>query len=118
MVAVETFRQLALALPEAVEQPHFEKTSFRVARKIVATLDEPNLRACLKLSESDQDLFSVFDKTVIYPVPNKWGKQGWTFIELQKVPEEMLRDALTAAYCAVAPKRLAGLVRPAPVTNS
>jgi hypothetical protein len=42
--------------------------------------------------------FSAFDKTVIYPVPNKWGKQGWTFVELDKVEEETLIDALTTAY--------------------
>ncbi|MFC5410199.1 MmcQ/YjbR family DNA-binding protein [Larkinella bovis] len=112
MTAIDAFRQLALSLPEMVEQPHFEKPSFRVAKKIVATLDVPNQRVCLKLSESDQDLFSIFDKTVIYPVPNQWGKQGWTFLDLRKVPEETLRDALTAAYREVAPKRLAQLVQP------
>ncbi|MGA0559737.1 MmcQ/YjbR family DNA-binding protein [Larkinella sp. VNQ87] len=102
---METFRRLALSFPGMTEQAHFEKPSFRVAGKIVATLDTANQRVCLKLSERDQDLFSTFDKTVIYPVPNGWGKQGWTFVNLEKVPEETLRDALTAAYRTVAPKK-------------
>jgi hypothetical protein len=61
----------------------------------------------LKLSPVDQSAFCLFDKTVIYAVPNKWGKQGWTFVELRKVKKEMLMDALTTAFCAVAPKSLA-----------
>ncbi|GAB3166075.1 MmcQ/YjbR family DNA-binding protein [Telluribacter humicola] len=107
MISTETFRQLALSFPEATEQPHFEKPSFRVGKRIFATLDVPNQLATLKLSERDQDLFSVYDRTIIYPVPNKWGKQGWTRVDLARVPEPMLRDALTAAYCEVAPARLA-----------
>ena len=39
MVSIDTFRKLALSFDEAVEQPHFEKPSFRVNKKIFATLD-------------------------------------------------------------------------------
>ncbi|GAB3907685.1 MmcQ/YjbR family DNA-binding protein [Larkinella knui] len=98
MVTTESFRKLALSLPETVELPHVEKASFRVKKKIFATLTEKQKRACLKFSEIDQSVFTAFDKTVIYPVPNKWGKQGWTFVELEKVEEETLRDALTTAH--------------------
>jgi predicted DNA-binding protein (MmcQ/YjbR family) len=101
----ENFRNIAMSFPDAVEMPHFEKASFRVKKKIFATLDEKNERACLKLSISEQDLFSLYDKSSIYPVPNKWGKQGWTFVELTKVKEEMLLDAVTAAYNEVAIKK-------------
>ncbi len=78
MISIETFRKLALCYPEATEQPHFEKTSFRVNKKIFATLDIKNMRACLLLSPIDQSVFSTFDKSVIYPVPNKWGLKGAT----------------------------------------
>ena len=40
MVTVGTFRQMALSLPGAVELPHFDRASFRVNKKIFATLDE------------------------------------------------------------------------------
>ena len=36
-----------------------------------------------------------------------WGKIGWTIIETEEVNEEIIRDALTCAYCNVAPKDLA-----------
>jgi hypothetical protein len=107
MVDINTFRQLALAYDEAVEQPHFEKPSFRVAKKIFATLDLINRKAVLKLSEVDQSVFCAFDKAVIYPVDGTWGKQGWTVVVLDKINTDMLNDALTCAYCNTAPKRLA-----------
>ena len=102
MVSVHTLRKLALSFPEVTEEPHFEKTSFRVKKKIFATYDEANNRACIKLSEIDQDVFSLVDQKVIYPVNNSWGKQGWTYIEMNKVGEELFVDALTRAYGQVA----------------
>lgn len=104
MVSSEIMRQLALSLKGAEELPHFEKTSFRVKKKIFATLDVKNNRACLKLSLADQSVFYAFDKSVIYPVPNAWGKQGWTFVELKKVRKDLFTDALTCAYNEVAQK--------------
>jgi hypothetical protein len=106
MVSFKTFREMALSFPESSELPHFENTSFRIGKKIFATLNERENRACLKLSEIDQSVFCSFDKTVIYPVPNKWGKQGWTLVDLKKVKKEMFKDALTTAFCTVAPKKI------------
>jgi predicted DNA-binding protein (MmcQ/YjbR family) len=111
MVSIDTLRKLALSFPEATEEPHFEKTSFRVKKKIFATYDDIKKRACIKLSEIDQDVFSSADKTTIFPVDNKWGKQGWTLIEMSKVRKELFIDALTTAYCEVAPKKLADQIR-------
>jgi predicted DNA-binding protein (MmcQ/YjbR family) len=111
MVTIDTLRKIALSFPEATEDLHFEKASFRVKKKIFATYDEINKRVCIKLSEIDQDVFSSADKTIIFPVDNKWGKQGWTLIELSKVKKDLFIDALTTAYCEVAPKKLVDLIR-------
>jgi predicted DNA-binding protein (MmcQ/YjbR family) len=59
MVSIDTFRKLALSFPEATEELHFEKTSFRVKKKIFATYDDIKKRACIKLSEIDQDVFFI-----------------------------------------------------------
>lgn len=107
MVSNKQFRQLALAYPEAAELPHFENISYRIGKKIFATLDEKKRKACLKLSVAEQDIFT-HDNSVLYPVPNKWGKQGWTFVELEKVKKEILYAALTYAFNTVAPKKLRG----------
>ncbi len=112
MVSIDTFRKLALSFPEATEESHFEKTSFRVKKKIFATYDDVKKRACIKLSAIDQSVFTATDKTIIFPVDNKWGKQGWTLIEMTKVKKELFVDALTTAYCEVAPKKLGDHIRP------
>jgi predicted DNA-binding protein (MmcQ/YjbR family) len=106
MVNLDSFRQIALSFPETTEEPHFEKTAFKVAKKIFATMNTVETRATIKLSESDQDLFCLFDKNIMYPVSNKWGKQGWTHINLKTATEEICLEALTTAYCEVAPKKL------------
>ena len=111
MIDFDLIRQIALSFPETTEYPHSEKLSFKVGKKIFATYNGPYNRICVKLSEIDQDVFSSFDSSIIFPVPNKWGKQGWTLINLAKVPEETLIDALTMAYCEVAPKKLSTLVK-------
>lgn len=112
-MTLNQLRALALALPEVTEEPHFEKTSFRVKKKIFATYDERTNRASIKLSEIDQHVFCSGDRKHIYPVDNKWGKQGWTLFELEKAHPDIFRDALTTAYCTVAPRKLAEQVRPA-----
>jgi predicted DNA-binding protein (MmcQ/YjbR family) len=105
------FRQLALTFPESSEAPHFEKTSFRVqGKKIFATMSEPENQAVLKLTEVQQSVYCVFDKTACYPVPNKWGKQGWTIVQLEKVDAAFALDILKISYCNVAPKKLAILL--------
>ena len=48
MVSLEQARQLALAFPEAVEQDHHGRPSFRVVGKIFATLwDEDHMNVML-----------------------------------------------------------------------
>jgi predicted DNA-binding protein (MmcQ/YjbR family) len=111
MVDFDIFRKIALSFPETTEEPHFDKTAFKVAKKIFATMNNVETRATIKLSESDQDLFCLFDKNIMYPVPNKWGKQGWTHINLTTATEEICVEALTTAYREVAPKKLSLLIQ-------
>ena len=112
MPTINDLRALALSFPEATEEPHFEKTSFRVKKKIFASYDAKLNRACIKLSEIDQNVFGASKSKIVYAVPNKWGKQGWTFIQLEDVHPDLFADAITTAYCEVAPTKLANLLRP------
>jgi predicted DNA-binding protein (MmcQ/YjbR family) len=106
MVTIENLRTIVLSFPEAVEQPHFEKASFRVRTKIFLTLAVKEKRAVVKLTPVDQSVFCDYDKSAFYPAPGAWGKQGWTRIELKKVRKDMLRDAITLSYKLVAPKSI------------
>ncbi|RFZ84311.1 MmcQ/YjbR family DNA-binding protein [Mucilaginibacter terrenus] len=110
MMGFATFRMAALALPDTNEEPHFEKTSFKIAGKIFATIVPGQSRATVKLSPNDQDVFCLAENNGVYPVPNKWGKLGWTHIDLQIAAPQMCTELLKVAYCEVAPGKYAALI--------
>ena len=107
MVTVEEARRLSLSFPETDEHPHFDRRAFRVKKKIFATLSEKDKTLNLKFTLVDQSVFCAFDPAVIYPVPGGWGRMGFTTVNLKKVGKRMFKDALTVAYCNVAPPKLA-----------
>ena len=105
MVGLEKARQLALSMPGVIEQDHHGIPSFRANKKIFATLWVNQQRMMVKLPPVDQSVFNSFDPAIFFPVPNKWGLKGATFVELSKVRPEMLADALTIAYEEVIAQR-------------
>lgn len=105
MVDIETARQMALALPGVVEGDHFGLPSFKVNKRIIATLWVKENRMMIKLPFIEQAMFSLFDKNIIYPVPNKYGGMGCTFFELRLISPEMLKDALTTAWQNIIDKK-------------
>jgi hypothetical protein len=100
MVNIDTVRAFALSMPGTEEYDHFGKPAFRANKRTFATLWIAEQRVMVKLSLIDQSVFSAFDPTTVYPVPNKWGLQGCTFFELSTVRLDMLQDALTTAWQA------------------
>lgn len=106
MVSLPIAKQLALSLPEVEEKSHFQKPDFRIKNKVFAVLHEDKCCMVVKFSVIDQSVFCAFDKTVIYPVPGGWGRQGWTMINLKKIKKSMLSDALATAWKTVAPAKL------------
>jgi hypothetical protein len=106
MVTIGNARKEALLLPETEEHSHFGKPDFRVRKKIFSSIHEEKKLMMVKLSLLDQSVFCAFDPAIIYPVPGGWGRQGATFINLQKIKKPMLVDALTTAWKNVAPTKL------------
>lgn len=98
MVSSKTFRQLALACPETVELPHFEKASFRVNKKIFATLTEEKDLGMLILTPEEQYVYCKYAPEAFTPVPGKWGLKGCTLVNLKKVNKDVLKEAMNAAY--------------------
>ena len=99
MITTETFRKLALSFQGTEENPHFDRAAFKVTgKRIFATLLEKDETANIIFSKADQQAFCSFDKKAVYPVPNKFGLQGWTTFELKKVPVELISEALFTAY--------------------
>jgi hypothetical protein len=105
MITFENLRELSLSLPETDEHPHFERTAFRVKKKIFVTYDPENHLACFLLTPMEQSLF-MYDPEVVYPVPNKWGLQGATYADMKKVKKTVFKDLIKTAYCLKAPAKL------------
>ena len=103
-VSVDEARSLALSLPEAVEQDHHGRPSFRVGRKIFATLwsdermnvmlDEAGIRTALERStEVCEEVW--------------WGKKlAAVGVSLARVEPDELRELLEDAWEGKAPARL------------
>jgi predicted DNA-binding protein (MmcQ/YjbR family) len=110
MTNFSTLSNYVLSLPEATEEPHFEKRSYRVKTKIFATVDEKEAFFVVKLTPMQQSVFCKWDETACHPVPNKWGLQGWTRVYFDKVDEDFLKDIVKTSYSNVAPKKLVELI--------
>ena len=68
-------------------------------------MDEKKKIAVLMFSPLEQSVFCAFDKTIIYPVPGAWGRQGATIFELSRIKKNMLKDALHVVYNEVLNKK-------------
>jgi hypothetical protein len=98
-MTIQQFKDLVHSFPATEVNPHFDRLAFKVTgKRIFATLHEESATANIKLSAVDQSVFCDFGKTSVYPVPNKWGLQGWTTFELKKIPKALMLDALDTAY--------------------
>jgi hypothetical protein len=101
------FRKLALHLPEAIESAHMHHPDFRVGGRIFATLGYPNKDSgTVKLSKDEQKEFVCSNPDVFKPAKGAWGRQGSTTIYLPLARDHIVREALTAAWSNIAPKRL------------
>ena len=67
---LDAVRALALALPEATEAPHFQRTSFRVRGRIYATAPVEGGSLHVFLDEEDRDRMVSLD-------PGVYERLGW-----------------------------------------
>jgi hypothetical protein len=100
------FRKMALSMTGASEQPHFERSSFRVGTKIFATMtkdgDEAMVRVVPKLRCKDL----IKEHPEVFFSHGYWTqKMGAIGIHLAKADAKLMRELMTDAWQAVAPKR-------------
>lgn len=107
MVTAAAFRKIALSLEGATAAPHFDRTAFKVAR-IYATLAPDGRTANLKFAPDEQELKCVVAADAFMPVPNAWGKQGWTTATLANLTEPELKSAIEMAWKHALPRSKAG----------
>ena len=107
-MAPDDFRNLALGLPEVVEQQHQEHPDFRINGKVFATLGWPDSAwAMVKLPIEEQQKCTAAQPSVFESAPGAWGRRGSTKIRLAAATPNAVERALLTAWRHVAPKRLA-----------
>jgi hypothetical protein len=95
-VTPDEARALALSLPDAVEQDHHGKPSFRVGGRIFATLwsDE---RMNVMLDEDG--ILTAIERAPAACEPVRWGKRlAAVGVGLPRAEPELLRDLLEDAW--------------------
>jgi hypothetical protein len=97
-ITYELIQKFALSFEGVTESPHFEKTSFRVKKKIFLTFDPSKYQAVVKLTDEDQSLFCSHNKTIIYPVQGGWGKKGYTVIEIKSISQKLFFEIVKTAF--------------------
>ena len=108
MLTCDDIRAIALGLPEAQEQPHFEAASFRVRGKIFCTMPPSEPRATLKFDPEDQHNLAQAHPGVIAPVAGYWGRSGWTVVACDRLERAEVEGLMRMSWARVAPKRLLG----------
>lgn len=96
-------RDLLLGLPDVTEHAHFEKLAFRgitpkgKASRIFLTLWVEENRAVLMLDQEQQAELHSRHPLVFFPLPNKWGEKGATFVELKACSAALFGEGAKAA---------------------
>ena len=103
-------REMALALPQAVEMAHRRAPSYRVNGRIFCMIrpDEPFV--VLKLDRDDQLNLLQGHPDVVTPAQH-YANHGWTRLWLEPATPDLARTLLQLAWVHVAPKRLAQSTR-------
>ena len=97
-------RALALAFPETAEQPHFERTSFRVAGKIFATMPPDGESANILLAEEDARAAADADEVELL----WWGRRlSGVRVALVAVDRAELAELLEDGWHRRAPRSVA-----------
>jgi hypothetical protein len=98
MVSVRDAGDYILGLNGVRESLKKHIRSFRTRGRVFATLNLKEKRACLRLSEVDQKVFSIYRANIVYAVPNYYGKYGWTIFKIEQLDSVTVQDAILCAY--------------------
>jgi hypothetical protein len=105
-MTANAFRKHALSLPEAHEAPHFERASFRVGKKIFATLTADGAEAMVRVAPRAR-----LEALLEAPGGVFFSYGGWTWklgavgVRLAKADAALVRELIVDSWRGVAPKR-------------
>jgi hypothetical protein len=109
------FKRLALSMPEAHEEPHFERTSFRIAKKIFATMTADGTEAMVPVKDPDLVQTLLASHPEVFFSHGGWTvRNGSLGVRLAKADAAMMKDLVSEAWRRIAPKRITAPRKAAP----
>jgi hypothetical protein len=104
MLSTDNARRLALSLPEAIEQDHHGRPSFRVVGKIFATLWDPDH---VNVMLDEPGILTAVQAHPAICTEVMWGKRlAAVRVDLRAAEEKLLAELLRDAWEGKAPARL------------
>jgi hypothetical protein len=104
MVTGAAFRKLALSFPDAHEEPHFERTSFRVGKKIFATMTGDGLEAMVKVAPIERVEALLGADPKMFFSYGSWTMRGGALgVRLPSADANRLKALLSDAWKTIAP---------------
>jgi hypothetical protein len=104
MATGEDLRRMALALEGTAEAGHFDRAAFKVTR-IYVTLAADSRTANFKFTPDEQEFKCLLAPKAFAPLPNAWGRRGWTVAILSELSAADLRSALETAWAHAVQKK-------------
>jgi predicted DNA-binding protein (MmcQ/YjbR family) len=96
-VTPDQFRRFALACPDCVEGSHHGNADFRHGGRVFATLHADGVTAMVKVPPgTQQQLLASGD--AFRPASGAWGRAGCTLVSLDRVPRQVVEDAVQSAW--------------------
>jgi hypothetical protein len=103
---IDEVRRIALSLPEATEEPHFQYASFRIRGKIFATVPPDDEYVHVFVDESQRELMVATRPEFCEKL--WWGKKVVGLrVAVSAANAEDVRELLMSAWRRKAPKKLA-----------
>ena len=105
MSTLRRARELALALPEAIEADHHGITSFRVRGRIFATVPDP---AHMRIMVDENEIRAAVAENPTICEEFYWGKRlACVVVAVKPASSNLLRELLAEAWLRKAPRSLA-----------
>ena len=105
MISASDVRSLALSLDGASEAPHLDRTSFRAAKRIFATMTQDGTEAMVRLADPEQVGALLLDPSGTFFSYGAWTSKGGALgVRLAQVDPDQLRALLATAWAGVQPR--------------
>jgi hypothetical protein len=87
--------RIAMGLEGTTSAPHFDRVAYKV-RRIYASVRDGSMN--LMLTPDEQAFKVMLAPTIFAPVPDGWGRNGATMVDLSRIGLEELEASLRMAW--------------------